>query len=339
MKLKYLLQREGVKPRAILIPSNSGLESMQPNPFRALGLQQKEVDAYLDDRLGVEVLRYRGEDIPAQCDYFTSKGDPVFGFTGDDLFDEYRIRNLSTRLRLVDTIDWIIRPKQREDGSFDPQMYSRPTLCLISAEGRVMGDFPPTPAVVINGKYEATARQYLQELGGEYGIKFSEIRVLGGKTEGEIPERADYGIEIVLSGTTLGYLDKQRTLPRTPRLAVLEEIRQSDMSVITSWPKAEERSVSYRAETPEAVLLQQYTTLMGRLRNPTGSYSSELLNDENKLVKKMGEEVAELLQAFVRKDQKNFLEEMQQLFWLAEAMGVKLEVPPALFFAALSYQK
>ncbi len=122
MKLARLMQREGVKFEKVLIPSNSGLSTITPDVFRAWGLEKSDADRYYDENLGVEVIQYRGEDIPDRCDEFTRKGIPVVGMTGDDLFDEYKLRNPGSRLRLLDTVDWITLNSQG--------LFTRPTLCL-----------------------------------------------------------------------------------------------------------------------------------------------------------------------------------------------------------------
>lgn len=121
MKLDRVMQREGIRFEKVLIPSNSGLDSTSLNICSALGITQNNADKYRDEIVGIEVIRYRGEDIPAVCDMLTRKGIPTVGLTGDDLFDEYKLRKPQTKLRLLDTIDWIIK------GS---GLYSRPTLCV-----------------------------------------------------------------------------------------------------------------------------------------------------------------------------------------------------------------
>ncbi len=320
MKLEKIMEQEGTRIQKFLVPSNSGLSGMNPNPYQALGIPQSSADRYLDEKLGVEIVQYRGEDVPAQCDYFTEQGIPVFGLTGDDLFDEYKLQNPASQLRLLDTIDWINKPEIKYDGTAKPCLYSRPTLCLISVEGRTLEDFPKNPSIVVNAKYEQTARQYIDTLAEDYGVQFAEVRILNGKLENEIPQLADYGIDIVVSGNTLRNLDKAGTIPRQPPLCVAAEIRQSDMSVITSWPKYTATNAA-----PECldVLAQQYATLLERLNAPNGSYSSGLLQNPNKLLGKAGEEFAELIAAFAKGDAKNLIEESQQVIWAVQMMLVK----------------
>lgn len=77
-------------------------------------------------------------------------------------------------------------------------------------------------------------------------------------------------------------------------------------------------------------LRQQYAAIESRKQAPTGSLTSRLLQDDNLLVKKLGEEFAEIMAAIVKRDSNNYLEEMQQAVgWLpmvcAVAMGIKAD--------------
>lgn len=150
------------------------------------------------------------------------------GLTGDDCFDEYRYANPQTKVRVIETID-IIYKKIKPDGK--RPTYSRPTLCMIGTEGSKLKDIADS-TVVINKKYYEQAKLYLDELKADYRICPREIITTSGCTENLIGKEVDYGIEIVLSGRTLEYIDKQGKYPRKPKLEVLEEIRQSDFSLI-----------------------------------------------------------------------------------------------------------
>jgi phosphoribosyl-ATP pyrophosphohydrolase len=316
MRLTNIIEKERIQIEKLLIPSNGGLRQMTPNPFKALGIQQLELEEYVDEKTGIKILQKRGEDIPELCVYYTAKEIPVFGLTGDDLFDEYQLGN-DTELRLVDTIDWIIKK---------PGRYKKPTLCLIGIKGGVFGNFPKSPRVVVNNKYPLTANQYIKTLEADFGVKFNEVRYLSGKTESEIPGQADFVIDIVVSGRTLKYVDEESKVPRIPQLTVLDEIRQSDMSVITSWPRPNK-------------MLDQYKTIEQRQDSPTDSLTSKLLQDENKLIKKIGEENAELVRAIVKVDFANYLEEMQQAVWLMQVAAVKLKIPQQEFFKRMADYK
>lgn len=91
-------------------------------------------------------------------------------------------------------------------------------------------------------------------------------------------------------------------------------------------------------EVAQALALQ-YSNLEQRKETPTNSYSSQLLLDENRIIKKVGEEYAELLAAYVRQDNTNFLEEAQQCLWLIQTMAVSRNISNNDFFEALRYDK
>jgi len=316
MKLYKIMEREEINFKKLLLPSNTGFETMIPGPYHALGIPNREGDTFTVDDLKLEVVRLRAENIPQECDACTKSGVPVVGLTGDDLFDEYRLRNPDSNLRLVDTIDWIV--KADENGQ--QPMYTRPTLCFIAPQGTEFGNFPPRARVRYNTKFERIAKLYLQDLAEEYGIDF-DMQGMDGKIENVIPDTAEYGIDIVVTGNTLRYKDKATKTPRDPPLVVLKEIRQSDMSIITSWPS------SKYVFAPDDPLYVQYQTILKRLQHPTDSYTSKLLSDDNNLLKKFGEESAEFLDAFSKANQDRMVEESQEVIWAVQMMIAKRGVP------------
>lgn len=312
MKLEGIIQKVGFRPAKIILPSNNGMMQMRPDPYKALGISNKDADSY--DYVYLAIEKYRAEDIPRICDSYTANRVPVLGLTGDDLFDEYKLRQSATRLRVVDTIDWMI-PLSRK------QIYSRPTLCLISIEGKTLEELTPEEKIVVNKKYMFTALEYLEQLNCSYTGKFKNIVPISGKLENCIPLMGNFGIEIVLSGNTLRYADKNAKTKREPELVILEEIRQSDMSVITSWQP--ELSTTYvEATDAEDVLLRQYSTIENRFLNPTESYTSELLQNPNMVIKKFGEETAELVAAFATADPRAVANEMQDVLYALQCVGV-----------------
>lgn len=291
MKLNDIMQRERIDFRKLLVPKNGGLDQ---DWWKRLGITARSLDRYVDS--GIEIERYRGEDIPSVCDDFTDRGIPVAGITGDDLFDEYRLRNPATECRLIDTIDWIAQSRDA--------LYSRPTLCLIAPEGVPLGSLE-TVDVVVNAKYEYQSRAYLTEA----GISYTSIAVRSGGLENMVPSLYDCAVEIVQSGKTLRYTDAREDEPSVLRsipLQVIQAFRQSDVSLITSWPSD--------------AFGQQYQKIAYRSRTPTDSTTSKLLQNRNSLIKKLGEEAAELVSAYARKDRENIIEESQQVLWLVQCM-------------------
>ena len=307
MQLCDIKDKEGIDFKKVLIPSNSGYKGMTPDPLHELGIPDQPGDNFKLDDLGMEVVRLRAEDIPKACDDYTKSGTPVLGLTGDDVYDEYLFRTAGSGLRVVDTVDWMV-----DDVDGQRPRYSRPTLCLIGLADATYGKFPAHSVVAIDAKFEQTSQRFLNRIGKEYGVQF-EAKVQSGKIENNIPDRAQYGIDIVLSGDTLKYTDKASKTPRDPALAILKAIRQSDMSVITSWP---------RPGTTD-VLRTQYGVIVSRRDQPTGSDTSKLLADPNKIRKKLGEEMAELVAAHAQEKNPLVLEEMQQVLWTLQVMAAE----------------
>ena len=85
------------------------------------------------------------------------------------------------------------------------------------------------------------------------------------------------------------------------------------------------------------LLRLQYQTIEERLRQPTASTTSKLLSDPNSLVKKIGEECAELVAAITKRNPENLLEELQQSAgWLPMVAAVSLGIMPNDYFRALT---
>ncbi len=85
------------------------------------------------------------------------------------------------------------------------------------------------------------------------------------------------------------------------------------------------------------LLRQQYEAIESRKQAPEDSLTSRLLKDDNLLVKKLGEEFAELVAALAKKDAKNLMEELQQLAgWLPMVAAVSLGVTANDYFASLA---
>jgi len=252
MRLYEIIEKEKIKFKKILIPSNSGYKGMIPDPLDELGIPDKPGDSFTlelvipkkpgyifaSKKLEIEVKRLRAEDIPQSCVEYTDGGIAVLGLTGDDVYDEYLGRNpqIDPELRMVDTIDWHVEEVKEKHPRFH-----RPTLCLIGVKGSRYGDFPPQSTVVFDRKFESTARYHLQRFETDFGVKF-EVIIQSGKIENAIPDLAAYGVDIVLTGDTLIYSNKDAQTPRDPPLTVLKYLRGSDISVITSWPKPKKKT-------------------------------------------------------------------------------------------------
>ncbi len=257
----------------VLIPKNSAL---QGGISSILNLKN---DA-------IKIESFRGEDIPSILEdlYFKKKVKAV-GITGDDLYDEYRIKNPNSLVELLETIDW-------NDAS---AMFRRPALCVI---GRIGEEITQTPSVAVNRKYLETSKTGLEELG-----ILPKISIYNGNTEATVASGInDLCVDIVYSGKTLNEYG----------LEIKEIIRFSDFSVI-----------GVNEKSPLG-LKRDYDMIFDRVKSPVeGSYTSKLSLDPNKAMKKLGEEFSEFARACtlygltgdVAKERKDVALEFQQLFY------------------------
>jgi phosphoribosyl-ATP pyrophosphohydrolase len=205
---------------------------------------------------------YRAEDIPQVLEelYFEKKVKAI-GFTGDDLYDEYVIKNPNTLVSILETIDWDDKKAA----------YRRPSLRWISRKEEIPKG---KVKIAVNKKYEQTSRIAIEEKKEELGID-PEIRVYSGNTEQTVIDGFnDFCIEIVYSGETA----------KKNNLAVRDKIRFSDFVLI---------GVN---ESNPLIFQREYSVISDRVADPReGSYTSNLAADENKAIKKIGEEFAEFM--------------------------------------------
>jgi ATP phosphoribosyltransferase len=217
---KQILARLGPAIERVLIPSNSSLDNT-PNIAAQLGIDDNPADKYRDTRLGLEVMRYRAEDIPAQCNYWCSKGISSLGITGRDLLEEFMLETGTSPFTIVTQLDMPpLLPEQK---------YRYPTLCLIGPAGCDLAICERGIPIVVNRKYANLARRFLDQLSQSTRTTLSEPRYLSGKIENEIGCDADFGIDIVFSGSTLRYVDKKSKILRSPQLVVVREILESPL--------------------------------------------------------------------------------------------------------------
>lgn len=210
-------QREGVKITTLVIPKNSGLKGYAWEVLKEAGLDLDNAERLADTELRIgklSILLRRGEDIPQIVTDEFRLGKIVLGVTGDDLFDEYRLRNPQNTLMVENTYDW-----------FDERAkYFRPALCLIGTNPD-SNKIPLEARVVINGKYELTGRLNLTKKPELKGSKFL-IGVYAGDLEYSVQSGAyDYCIDTVYSSDSI----KKREL-----VEVGKPLRFSDLPVISS---------------------------------------------------------------------------------------------------------
>ena len=202
----------GVLVNVVVVPKNSGLKGYAWKVLQEAGFDLERAEKVRDNSLvvdGIEVLLRRGEDIPLIVEEEKEAGRFAVGVTGDDLFDEYRLRNPGNNLMLVNTYDW-------DDAVAE---FRRPALCLMS-----IGAFadPSEIKIGIPSKYEYTARSFIRDSPLFEGY-WVQVKCYNGDVEDAL-ERGyvRLAIDTVYSG-------KSR---RQAGLEIVERIRASDLAVI-----------------------------------------------------------------------------------------------------------
>lgn len=200
----------------LVIPKNPGLKGYAWKVLKEAGLEpskwDKTVDTIVQDNWLTVLLR-RGEDIPQVVLDENEMGRIAIGLTGDDLFDEYRMRKSKHGLRVLNTYDW-----------FDPEArFLRPALCLINKSGNV-NDLPLEVKVALNGKYEITGRNYLANDTKMEGKSFIVTTFEGNLEDALARGSYDCCIDTIYSGRSI---DKRE-------LKVADIIRFSDLVLITA---------------------------------------------------------------------------------------------------------
>lgn len=251
----------GSGQKTLFIPKNGGL-----NDYIARLMPQIGIDI-TQARSDLEIITTRGEDIPKKVFELCECGIKAYGITGDDLFDEYQLRNPKSGLKAINTYDW-----------YDEKaIYTRPALCLLNTTGNI-DDMPKRIVIGINRKYQKQSRKYVAQTLSTKGFG-CQIWTYNGDLERNISLGInDCVIEIVYSGDSI----------RKTGLKVADVVRFSDIVLIG------------KAEKP--VFEQEYDRIRSRAQKPTQSYTSKLLASDNEIVKKIGQENAELIQAFVKNE-------------------------------------
>ena len=203
----------------LVIPKNTGLKGYAWKVLNEAGLNLEKAQQ-LDKgtlKLGDLILWLRrGEDIPQIVMDEFGNGRVVLGVTGDDLLDEYRLRNPKNTLRVENTFDWYD----------DEAKFRRPALSFINRTGQIK-DVPIEAVVAINAKYEYNGRLYISKGPLLTGRKY-ELKIYSGDLEDRVAQdAADCCIDTVYSGTTIGQNG----------LSVIEVIRFSDLVLISPLKK------------------------------------------------------------------------------------------------------
>ncbi|MEA2036877.1 MAG: phosphoribosyl-ATP diphosphatase [Nanoarchaeota archaeon] len=227
----------------------------------------------------LEIVLARGEDIPLRVSECVSRGQAAYGLTGDDLYDEFVLSNQqnSAVIALLNTYDWFD----------DNAEYKRPALSLMNSNGNIE-DLKDGTRVAVNRKYEKQSEKFLSERLGE--TNYTTTTYAGGTEETISDGTNDCCVEIIYGGTTR----------IENNLEVVEVVRFSDIALIG--PK-----------TPSNIWEAEYQRIEARKLNPTGSYTSQLLQDPNEIVKKFGQEGSEFIQAYAT--EKDLIGEALDVFY------------------------
>lgn len=267
-----VIKQTGENISTIVIPKNNGLKGYAWKVLKEAGLDLEKAEVVGKNELkagDLAILLRRGEDIPQIVVDEFEKGNLVLGLTGDDLYDEYRFRNPQSPLRIENTYDWFDEAAK----------FFRPTLCLINRTGSE-DDIPLEARVAVSSKYEYTSRNYLQTSPLFEG-KTPSVKVYTGDVESKVKENSsDCCIDTVYSS---------RTIKKQYKLRIVQKIRFTDLVVISSL-KTEESPIG-------RALNKEYQQIMARKNYPTGSPTSEMLQDAEKLRRKIIEEAYEVTQA------------------------------------------
>ena len=280
----------------LYVPTNSGLNEYVNNLLRDVGVSKDgEFDRPGQGNGKLEIISVRGEDAPQRVDDCLLRGEPAYGLTGDDLFDEYMLGTRDSPLGALNTYDW-----------FDPQaQFYRPALCLLNP----LGALPRSPAsvsIAVNKKYEHTSREYLSQRFEGTQVNYSVV-TYAGDTENTVAEGThDWCVEVVYRGNKSAHSAMSRT-----GLKVAEVVRFSDISligkeIVNPW-------------------LEEYRRIWTVARKPTDSSTSRLLSDENAICKKVGEESAEFVRAFIQRD--GLPQEYNGVVYALMVAAAKLGVP------------
>jgi len=192
------------KVKYLFIPKNSGLKK-----YTEKALSDLEIDKE------VIIVEKRGEDIPKLIDSFAKKEIITVGITGDDLFDEFRFGNKESKLKLINTTDWVD----------EKTLYGRPVLALISAKNndKNFKSLKEMPKIGVPKKYKNTVNQYLKNI---FKDKFFEKNIFyysGGVEENILFGLYDFAVDIVYTGESL----------KESNLKIIDILRASDISTIS----------------------------------------------------------------------------------------------------------
>ena len=280
----------------LYVPKNKGLNEYVNKLLREIGVSDAGEFDRTDKAKGlIDIVSARGEDVPQRVDDCIQRGETAYGLTGDDLFDEYMLGASNSLLGVLNTYDWFDSSAQ----------FNRPALCLLNREGLIPNTSRPV-SIAVNKKYELSSCQYLSQRLQSREIQFSVV-AYAGDTENTVMEGThDWCVEVVYRGDKSSDSAMSRA-----GLKVAEVVRFSDISLIG-------RNIVNPWE-------EEYRRIAAVAQNPTGSFTSKLLADTNRICKKVGEESAEFVRAFTL--EAGIPEEFNDVVYALMTAAAKLQVP------------
>lgn len=271
------------KAKLLYVPKNGGLCDYVLNLLPEIGIP---VEGKLNKNMkfgNLEIVLARGEDIPKRVEEQNKKGRIAYGLTGDDLFDEYRLSNglnlgfIDGFLGVLNTYDWFDKKAK----------FYRPALCLLNKTGSI-DDIPYRARVAVNKKYELTSTRFISQNNLLKRKDLIIIEYAGGTEETVADGTNEACVDIVYSGKSLE--DNNLKIVGPP-------FRFSDISLIGI----------------NNVWEYEFSRIIERAKNPTNSFTSKALKDSNEIVKKIGSESAEVIQAYIKKE--NLVDEVIDLIY------------------------
>jgi len=261
--------KEGEK--TLFVPKNGGLNAYVKTMLPEIGIDKVK---------DLEIVQARGEDIPKRVYEYVEREKQAYGLTGDDLFDEWKLRERNMLVSVLNTYDWYDENAE----------YKRPALCLLNSTGKIR-DIPKKAKIAVNAKYELTSKNYLKSK--LKNLEF-EVNSYNGDTEKTVSDRTnDCCVDIVYGGST----------KKENNLNVAGIARFSDIVLIGENP-------NYFG----AVMSEDFRQVEQRRENPRqGSYTSKLLSDRKKRRDKLISEAAELFAAIEGKG--NLVSELSDLLY------------------------
>jgi len=165
----------------IVLPKNAGLRK----------LSGKFLDKNPSLR-NCKIIEVRGEDVPFWVSQLISKGRQVIGFTGEDLYQDYILRNGASDTKVIEKIEW------HDDGA----LYKKPALCFMGPAGKSFDKLPTNMTICACGKYKGIVKSYLKDL-EQKGHTITEIYVNGSVETSCSEGIADAVVDIVYSGKSV----------------------------------------------------------------------------------------------------------------------------------------